>query len=263
MSASATANETVRVRVAGHGVRDERGAAVRGGLARTRRRCAAPPAVSGASETGAVVVRGGQGRGAHRVPSTVAASRSAMAARSLSPRPERPSSTMASSVSGAQRRRARPASAPSAAMAWAGSSAGRMPSVRVSVRMPSIASSSVARQDLQPARLEHRRELGADARVVEARRDGVGLLHLAVVVLEQVAQRSRGARPASRPRARRRGWPWSPSPAASTPTSAHRRLTDEARQQADGVGAAADARDRDVRQPALDLDASGRRPRRR
>ena len=44
--------------------------------------------------------------------------------------------------------------------------------------------------DLEPARLEERRQLRPDARVVQPGRDRVRLGHLAVVVLEQVRARA-------------------------------------------------------------------------
>ena len=84
----------------------------------------------------------------------------------------------------------RHASAPPAtiqASACAGSSAGMMPSVRASSWNASITSASVtAWYSARPIDGQVR-VLGADARVVEAGRDRVGLQDLAVLVLHQVA----------------------------------------------------------------------------
>ena len=147
-------------------------------------------------------------------------------------------------------------------MAWAGSSAGRMPSVRVS--SPHAVDRLVVRgaQDLQPPGVEESGELRPDARVVEPRRDRVRLDDLAVLVLEQV--RARAVQDARRAARERRGVTAAPAPPPRPP---HRpgacRLADEAGEQADGVGAAADAGDGDVGQPALDAGGPAPRPRRR
>ena len=117
--------------------------------------------------------------------------------------------------------------APSAAMACAGSSAGRMPSVRVSEPDALHGLLVGGGQDLQPAGLEERRELGADARVVEPGRDGVRLRHLAVRVLEEVRARAvQDPRGAAR---EGRGVPACQAlPCRLDPHQAHRRLPDEA-----------------------------------
>ena len=112
-------------------------------------------------------------------PSGSPVSRSATYAASLSPRPERVTSTVAPAGT------RRPASRASQPMACAGSSAGTMPSVLARSSNPCdrlVVGRGVV---LGAARGGERGVLRADARVVEAGADRVRLEDLAVLVLEE------------------------------------------------------------------------------
>ena len=127
-----------------------------------------------------------------------------------------------------------------------------MPSVRVTRRRASTRLGVGGIEDLQAPGSVERRELGPDARVVEAGGDRVRLDDLAVPVLEQV--RARAVQDAGRAAGQGRGMVAGrdPLPGRLDADQAHVRLADEPAQQADGVGAAADAGHGQVRQPALD-----------
>ena len=95
-----------------------------------------------------------------------------------------------------------------------------------------------------------RGQLGPDAGVVQAGADRVGLLHLTVRILEQVGH---GAVQDSRrsARERRRMAPLEPFAAGLHTHETDAGLSDEPRQQADGVGAATDTGDGDIGLPAF------------
>ena len=114
-------------------------------------------------------------------------------------------------------------------------------------------------RDLDPAALGQRRELRADPRVVEPGRGRVRLDDLAVRVLEH--QRARAVQDPGRAAEDGRGMPAGLDAVAGRLDDGQpdRRLADEPRQQADRVRAAADAGDREIRQPALDGLELGRR----
>ena len=146
-----------------------------------------------------------------------------------------------------------------AAIAWDVSSAGRMPSVRVVAFIAATASRSVAAATSMPPGLGQRRQLRPDARVVEPGRRAVGLDDLAVAVLEH--QRARAVEDARRPAEDRRRVAAGLHAVAGGlgDGQADRRLADEPGQQPDGVRAAADAGQGEVRQAALDVQELGGR----
>ena len=96
-----------------------------------------------------------------------------------------------------RRGRARPRAPPARASAWAGSSAGMIPSVSAS-RRNAVERLVVRRaQVLDAAGVAQRRVLGADARVVEAGRDRVRVQDLAVRRRRAPTSVRRAARPAA------------------------------------------------------------------
>ena len=160
--------------------------------------------------------------------------RASTSARSLSPRPERQTTTSSASSSSTR------------ASACAGSSAGMMPSVRgqPAERVERLV---VGRADVAgPAGVAQEGVLRADAGVVEAGGDRVGVGDLAVLVGEHG-----GARAVE-----------DAGPTGAEARGARRldadeldvRVVDEAGEHADRVRAAADARDDGVRQAALGLE---------
>ena len=135
--------------------------------------------------------------------------------------------------------------------------AGMMPSVADSRRSASMASASVAGMVLGAPDRGQPRVLGADARVVEAGRDRVRLDRLAVLVLQHVVCGRRAARRGGRVR-------WIAACRVGVDAVAgrleavelHVGVVEEGVEDADRVGAAADAGDDRVGQPAR----SGRAP---
>ena len=117
--------------------------------------------------------------------------------------------------------------------------------------------------DLEPAGLGERRELRADARVIEAGRCAVRLDHLAVAVLEHQRPRpvedARGAAEDGR----RVLAGLDAVTGCLGDREPDRRLADEPCQEPDRVRAAADAGDRELGQATLDRMRAGRPPRRR
>ena len=157
--------------------------------------------------------------------------RASTSARSLSPRPERQTTTSSASRSSAR------------ASACELSSAGMIPSVSASRWKRGERLVVGARQVVGPAGVAQRGVLGADARVVEAGRDRVRVGDLAVVVGEHRRARAVQHGRAARAEARRAGRLDADQPDV--------RVVDEAVEDADRVRAAADAGDDRVGQPAL------------
>ena len=126
-----------------------------------------------------------------------------------------------------------------------------MPSVSAVKAIASNASSSVAAaSSIRPAAMK-RGQLRADARVVEARGGRDRLDDLAVAVLEH--HRAGAVEDAGRPSRERRRVPAGRDPVARRlgDREPDRRLADEPAEQPDRVRAAADAGQREIRQPAL------------
>ena len=156
------------------------------------------------------------------------------------------------------RREARASGSPPSACAL--SSAGRIPSSAASRCSAAIASASVADAYSTRPEAAQRGVLRADAGVVQAGRDAVRFDDLPSSSWSSIAVRavqhagpSRGERRACRPRV-------GPRPPASTPMRRTVRRPGT-REQADGVAAAADAGDGEVRQPPVALERSARAPR--
>ena len=133
-----------------------------------------------------------------------------------------------------------------------------MPSVRVSRASPRTPRVG-RRGDLEPAGRGERGELRPDARVVEPGRGRVRLDDLAVAVLEH--QRARAVEDPGRAADDGRGVAAGRDavPGRLDDREPDAGLADEPREQADRVRAAADAGEREVRQPPLDGDELGRR----
>ena len=158
--------------------------------------------------------------------------RARTSARSLSPRPERQTSTSSSLAveRAGERVRALERRDDALRLARAGGT-------------PTSASSSVHGTVLGAARVAERRVLGADARVVEAGGDRVRVGDLAVGVGEDRGARAVQDAAAAGAEARRAG--------RLDADEAHVGVVDEGVEGADRVRAAADARDDDLGQPAL------------
>ncbi len=196
----------------------------------------------------------------HLAPShgSTSANRSS-AARSLSPRPEKPRRTRTSSGQEPPTPPTPASSLGSAATACAVSSAGQDP-LGAGRRLHRGDGLAVGRGgDLDPAALGERGQLRADPRVVEAGRGRVRLGHLAVGVLEH--QRTRAVEDAGRAAEDRRGMAPGLDAVAGRldDRQPDRRLADEPGEQPDGVRAATDAGDGEIRQAALDGGDLGRR----
>ena len=144
------------------------------------------------------------------------------------------------------------------ARAWRGSSAGMMPS-SLAAELEGVERLLVGRRDVvDAADLVQPGVLGADAGIVEAGGDRVGLRDLAVVVLQQVgAVAVQHAGPAA---GERGGVLARSKPVAGRLDAVDLDLAvvEEGVEQPDGVRAAADAGDERVRQAALAPPASAR-----
>ncbi len=174
---------------------------------------------------------------------------------SLSPRPERFTRMIACFGSvGASLR--------TCAIAWADSSAGMMPSMRVRLEERVERLLVGDRHVLRAAAVAEAGVLGTDAGIVEAGRDRVRREDLAVVVGQHDGASGRAGRrvtPATSVA------PWRPVPIALPARldadHLHRRVVEERMEEAHRVRAAADARDQHVGQLALPSRGSGGAPR--
>ena len=131
------------------------------------------------------------------------------------------------------------------------SRAGMMPSSRESVWKAASASSSVTDGVLHPAGVLEEGVLRTHRGIVQAGGDGVGLLDLAVLVLEDVGV---GAVEDARGASRQRGAVLAGVEAQTARLDAHHahaRVVHELVEHADGVAAGAHAGDERVGQPAL------------